>query len=329
LNIAVKDTQSAKMGRIAVAQVQLAVVSELGWLFRQQHNDDYGIDAHVEFIDDSTVTAKLLALQIKGGRHWFRESGPGGWWYRPDVAHVRYWTSHSLPVIVVLYNPSTRSSYWQIVNNRNLRETSSGGWKILVPEANRLDKNAAAALADLAAGDPYVLRLRELQLARPLMTMLAEGHRMVIEIEEWVTRTTGRGSITLALYHEVPGYTTPLVTWGVLLGSSGYAEAVPRLFAWANVEVHGDTYDEATPRLYEAECGGAYDEDDPVVVEEYADWRARRLNRTTLRPFVHANQEEVAYWMLELTLNDLGRGFLLVDEFAIKGGRQLTLPGRM
>lgn len=45
------DSSSARTERIAVAEVQRTVVAELGWLFREQPKDDYGIDAQVELVD--------------------------------------------------------------------------------------------------------------------------------------------------------------------------------------------------------------------------------------------------------------------------------------
>ncbi|WP_419503868.1 DUF4365 domain-containing protein [Lentzea aerocolonigenes] len=43
---------------------QLAIQDELGWLFREQPTEDYGIDAHVEVVDGEDVRGRLLALQI-------------------------------------------------------------------------------------------------------------------------------------------------------------------------------------------------------------------------------------------------------------------------
>ena len=82
---------------------------------------------------------------------------------------------------------------------------------------------------------------------------------------------------------------------GVFLGLSGYAEAVPKLFAWAAVSVHEETYDEwpATQGLSEL--------------------------------FPYANSAgEVDHWRLELKVNELGRAFLVVDQFATGGSSQLT-----
>ncbi|MGA5194681.1 DUF4365 domain-containing protein [Streptomyces exfoliatus] len=293
---------SAKVASIGVTRTQLAVEAGLGWLFREQPTEDYGIDAHAEVVDVELVRGRLLALQIKSGYSWFNERGEGGWWFRPDADHVRYWTNHSLPVAVVLYHPESQNCYWQLVNRETLIETSRGGWKLLVPEAQVLDERARAALSQAAEGDPYTLRIRELQLARPWMEMLIEGMRLVIDIEEWVNKTSGRGAITLGVDNEDGKDPEELANWTVFLGPSSYVEAVPKLFAWANVSLHAETYDDA----------------------EYDDYPYDRTDWGTLHPYMNPSGE-VDFYRLELTLNDLGRSFLLVDQFAAEGKRQLTV----
>ena len=72
---------SAKVASAGVTHTKLAIEDELHWLFRDQPTEDYGIDAHVEVVDGEDVRGRLLALQIKSGESWFRELGPGGWWF--------------------------------------------------------------------------------------------------------------------------------------------------------------------------------------------------------------------------------------------------------
>jgi Domain of unknown function (DUF4365) len=243
---------SAQTERLGVAETQVAVL-RLGWVFREQPIEDTGIDAHVEVVDHGQATGKLLVLQIKGGQSWFREPGPGGWWFRPDDNHVRYWTDHSLPVAVVLWHPETSRCHWQLVNEQTLVPTSTGGRKLLVPEEQVLDETAIGPLR-AAEGDPYVLRIRELQLARPWMQLVADGNRLIIDIEELINKPSGRGSIALGLCHDLYSRPTRLAEWTVLLGSASYAEVIPRLFAWANVDVHEETYEDADEDEYEADC---------------------------------------------------------------------------
>jgi len=306
---------------IGVTETRRAVEKALDWLFREQPTEDYGIDAHAEVVDGEMVRGRLLALQIKSGLSWFRESGPGGWWFRPDTEHVQYWMNHSLPVVVVLYHPETERCYWQLVNRKTLVETSTGGWKLLMPEAQVLDETAVAPLHEAAEGDAYVLRIRDLQLARPWMAMLAGGRRLVIDIEEWVNKSSGRGAISLGVDNEDGRGPEELASWGVFLGMSSYAEVVPKLFAWADVSLHDETYDEAEHDQYEADCA-IYDEGERFVTADYTEWRRGRV-QDGLHPYT--DDGEIGYWRLELTLNELGRSFLVVDGFATNGGRQLTV----
>ncbi|MFB8419497.1 DUF4365 domain-containing protein [Streptomyces albidoflavus] len=292
---------AAEIGSIGVTHTQLAIQTELGWLFREQPIEDFGIDAHVEVVDSEQVSGRLLALQIKSGLSWFREQSPDGWWFRPDVKHVQYWTNHSLPVTVILYHPERKRCYWQLVSHETLTKTSRGGWKLLVPETQVLDERARTSLSQAAEGDPYTLRIRELQLARPWMEKLAEGTRLVVDIEEWVNKSSGRGAISLGVDHEDGKDPEQLASWTVYLGLSSYVEVVPKLFAWANVGLHAETYDYA----------------------DYDDYPFDRHDWGDLHPYRNG-AGEVDFYRFELTLNGLGRAFLLVDQFATTGRRQLT-----
>ncbi|MBR7830655.1 DUF4365 domain-containing protein [Actinospica sp. MGRD01-02] len=316
-----KRKASARVGSAAVTHTQMAVEDELGWLFRGQSTEDYGIDAHAEVVDGEYVRGRLLALQIKGGESWFGETAPEGWWFRPDVEHVQYWTNHSLPVAVVLYHPGTQKCHWQLVNPETLVKTSGGGWKLRVPAAQVLDRDAVGPLLKAAEGDPYELRLRELRLAKPWMERLASGSRLLVDFEEWINKSSGRGTISIGVDREDGNEPEELATWHFLVGPANYAEAVPRLFAWANADVHAETYDEAEYDQYEAECS-VWDEDDQFFTETFDDWRQTLIARG-IRPYRNG-AGEVDFFRLELALNELGKAFLVVDRFAMDGGRQLT-----
>jgi hypothetical protein len=313
---------SAEIGRIGVAQTQLAVRAKLRWLYREQGVEDYGIDAQVELVENETATGKLLALQIKSGLTCFRRPTEGGWWFYPKAKHVQYWKNHSLPVVIVLYHPGTELCHWQIVNDDTLRPTHAGGWKLLVPEHHVLDETAAEPLREAAAGDQYVLRVRELQLARTWMNLLAEGKRLVIDIEEWPNKTSGRGTIALGIDNEDGEKPTPLANWWVMFGTADYADVIPTLFAWASVGLHEETYDDAEYDLYEGECLFQDSEGFTMHRESYEEWRSGR-QWPPLRPYADDYGGEIAHWRLELTLNDLGHAFLLVDSFATDGRWQL------
>jgi hypothetical protein len=72
---------------------------------------------------------------------------------------------------------------------------------------------------------------------------------------------------------------------------------------------------------YEAECVRYDNEGDRIVTEDFDDWRRSR-SVEGLRPYTNAS-DEVDYWRLELTLNELGKAFLVVDRFGSTGQRLL------
>lgn len=313
---------SAKTGTAGVTQVRLAIEA-LGWLFREQPGEDYGIDAQAEIVEDNVVEGKLLALQIKSGASYFKEPAAGGWWYRPGADHVRYWFNHSLPVAIILVDQS-QHCYWQLVTTQTLLQSSREGWKVLVPSDQVLDESARSRLHQAAEGDPYLLRVRALALDRPWMKRLADGERVVLDIEEWINKSSGRGSISLGIDNEDGKDPTALANWSVLLGLRPYEDALPKLFPWADLSLHEATYDNADHQQYEVECS-IYDEGDRLFTEHFDDWmKSRRLS--DLRPYAN-EMGEIDLWRLQLTLNDLGQAFLIVDEF-VSQDRPLLLTGQ-
>ncbi|WP_261555524.1 DUF4365 domain-containing protein [Frankia tisae] len=138
-------------GRIGVHGVARLVHRELGWKFREQHESDVGVDALVEVVERERALGRLLALQIKSGRSWFREPAPSpGWVFRGSRRHLTYWLGHDLPVLVVLYDDDLQVGYWQHVTAASV-ELTDAGFKLVVPAANRLDGSAAEPLRELVS----------------------------------------------------------------------------------------------------------------------------------------------------------------------------------
>ncbi len=114
-----------------------------------------GIDAHVEPclpIGDSNKcnpTGRLLGLQIKAGPSWFAEAVTGGWYHRISDAHYRYWTQHTLPVLVVLWNIEHQCGYWAHVQAGAIQSTGLG-WKLLVPATQLLEASVSDVWWEIA-----------------------------------------------------------------------------------------------------------------------------------------------------------------------------------
>ena len=65
------DSQS-RTERIGVSATQF-FFEKFGFIFSEQPIEDYGIDAHIEVIENDKATGKLIALQIKSGKRFFEE----------------------------------------------------------------------------------------------------------------------------------------------------------------------------------------------------------------------------------------------------------------
>jgi hypothetical protein len=132
-----KADSKSRTGRIGVAGTQL-LFERLGWIFREQPIEDYGIDAHVEVVENNIATGKLIALQIKSGKSWFKEKANDGFVFRGKAEHLEYWQQHSLPVIIVLYKDDEQVAYWQVVNSTNIQKTDKA-WKLAIPFEQKID----------------------------------------------------------------------------------------------------------------------------------------------------------------------------------------------
>ena len=303
-----KTPKSSLIGDAGVALVQLVAAEQLGWIVRPQLHADKGIDAQLEVVQDDKATGRLLALQVKSGKSWFREPTAGGWVFRPKEKHVRYWLGHSLPVAVVLVDLKKKSAYWQLVSKETVTSTGKG-WKMTIPAANTLSMPAASALFAASEGDAYTLKLRQLQLARPWIEHLAKGGTLAVELEEWMHKSSGRASLLLTALDE-DGTVVGRREWPwIFLPAADYAVELPRMFPWANLMMD----DEADWASYESECG-IWDKEDQrfFYVEAYDEWRA---DQGELGLRAARDDGEVAHWRLDLELSDLGHAFLTLDEF--------------
>lgn len=301
-------SQEQLLGEVGVKAVGLKVLSELGWLFREQPTLDTGIDAIIEVVED-TPTGQLIAAQIKTGASYFKERNSEGYVFRGKSKHLNYWLEHSLPVIVILFDAASDTAYWEHVSEESITPTQAG-WKMIVPFTQQLGSEAATALRVLTVGDASSLRLRELRADRPWMKLLEAGKRVFVEIDEWVNKTSGRGDIRLIVKDE-SGDELAQHTWYVALGLCGYAEELPKLFPWADLDVDESRYEDAEYDQWEEE-EGIWDSEDGVyiAVGDFQEWRS---SKPRLRPYGNT-ANEVDHWRLELSLNDLGRSFLVVDD---------------
>ncbi|WP_084599798.1 DUF4365 domain-containing protein [Actinoplanes subtropicus] len=302
--------------RAGVAFTELAITADFGWLFRDQLESDLGVDAHVECVIDGLGTGRLLGLQIKTGPSYLTEKSDDGFVYRPDHKHVDYWLTHSLPILVVLVDLNERRAWWQTVNRETLISTGKH-WKMIVPFAQQLVPDWREELERLAYADPYILRLRQYQLAKQWMQLLHDGGQLTLTVEEWVNKSSGRAALKLIAQNQ-DGDDLGDRSWPYLIFPfADYAEELPRLFPWADLQVDEDHYHDYDFAQYELDCGIWDSEDGRYFYgESFDEWR-RAQTWHKLRPY--EEDGEVAHWRLQLTLNDVGRAFLTLDQQLTEG----------
>lgn len=135
--------------REGVSAVQNIVYNDLGWTFREQPVDDYGIDAEIEVADQIRPTGKVIAAQIKSGNSYFQNSTKENIIFYLEERHKRYWLKHVLPVIVLLYHPISKECIWEVVNEFTVKQTEKG-YKIIIPKTNQFGRPTKEKLLILA-----------------------------------------------------------------------------------------------------------------------------------------------------------------------------------
>ena len=135
---------SQLIGRQGAALAGLKFTS-LGFAFREQHEDDVGIDAQAELRESGVATGRLLGLQIKTGRSWFGETDDDCFVFRGDQNHVGYWLGYALPVLICLCDVDKQVVYWQIVTRETAIPTGKG-YKLKVPKTQQIGPDAVDAL---------------------------------------------------------------------------------------------------------------------------------------------------------------------------------------
>jgi hypothetical protein len=130
---------SSRVGETGLTIVK-SIVESWGWLFRRNHQElDFGIDGYLEIISDKRqVTGKSIAVQIKTGTSYFKETNEIGWIHRGDLSHLNYYLNHDLPVVLILVNDEEQKAFWTLLDSEktSLAETH---WKITVPFLQRFD----------------------------------------------------------------------------------------------------------------------------------------------------------------------------------------------
>lgn len=282
--------------------------SAKGWLFREQTTHDYGIDAHVEIVENQRPTGKLIALQIKAGQSFFKEELGDSYVFRTGDKHIAYWVGHSMPVVLVLYDPETKHAYWQHVSRETVDATGKG-WKILVPKTNLFEEpdKHLIALDALTQPEPYIRRLNRLRIDRHWMDLIEQGYEVRVEFDDWVNKSLPRFQVTISTDDERESWPT-LYAPGV-----GIEGMLSHFFPWADFTLDMEAHEQGAYGDWEADC---YSWRDSETGEVYYSMPFEEWYNPPAENIVPVSENgETASYSLLLTLNEFGKNFLMIDDY--------------
>lgn len=147
---------------IAAVQARLAEI-ELIW--RETSTGDFGIDGHIEFIDEnSEPTGMMVGVQVKSGQSYFNGETDNTVSYAANEKHQKYWEHYPVPVLLILHHPDRKETFW-VDARQEFRTNKAPGNKIDIPKSNNflttsvtdIFKNAGLTQAEYVKEIPDLL----------------------------------------------------------------------------------------------------------------------------------------------------------------------------
>lgn len=288
---------------------------ELNWVFIENHQEnDYGIDAFVEEVINNKVTGRMIGLQIKTGKSYVKRNSNDEIVYSGDLKHLNYWTNHSLPIILVLCDPDTGICYWKLIIEEDIKKTQKG-WTLKIETSSQLSLDSINDLKEIAQKPQYQKRLDELVFAKPWMDEILKGNKIILEAEEWVNKTDGRGSIKVLLDDHLEKNEVKLVS-AIRVPFADYSKLFQTLFPWAKIMVDEDYYYEYEYESFFAD-NSHKDEDTGEWCENpefEEDFEVYREGLNPIRSY-EIESGELAKYRLTLSINEFGKSFYNVDSY--------------
>lgn len=283
------------------------------WMFREQPINDIGIDAHMEFVEDDKPR-QLLALQIKSGSSWFKEKKDDCIIFRNiNERQYNYWIMNSLPCIVILYNPDDNMCIWQALTTETIKRTKDGsgkGFYVKVPiNQSFLDELSNEKLLAYTNLPQHIQNYNFLLSQKKFMEIIQNGGEVKLHSTEWVNKSSGKGDTKLIVND---GQETKEYAYPYWFPFTPYTDVFPLLFPWADFSVDEEFIEESDSELWQQlHCWYDSEMDDWIVVGDTFEQFRQKLH--PMRYVDYAG--EVAEYMLVLSLNELGKSFLKVEQF--------------
>jgi hypothetical protein len=305
--------------RIGVSKIETIFLRDFKWIPRTIHETDVGIDMTVEISENGEPSGELFAVQIKTGKSYFTEENNNKIVFRGKEKHLNYWLNYSLPVIIILHNPENDLTIWEEIKENNISKTNKS-WKIEIPKHQALSNTFYDKLKTLNRYPKAIQRFQKLLADKKIMRLIEEGKNIILEIEEWVNKSDGR--VSLAIKDSISKEIDNEISTIQYIHFYEIKQSLQVVFPWAEFEIDEPYYE-------------IYDNDD--FMTEYGIWDTE--HKKYIGTFIEASEYydslpeirpykdvsgEVEYYRLVFKLNDLGKSFLNIMEYA-ENGKQLKL----
>lgn len=208
------------------------------WLFREQPFADFGIDAHIEYVENGNPTGRLIALQVKSGDSYgdFNESKQEFTFYI-NAVHRNYWIDNSLPVVFLFHKPSENKTYYQFITDANLILTDKN-YKLTIPKSQFLGDNNLEKFIKLSFGSRRQLIERNLFIYKKMIDEIYNsGIKCYITFGDWIHKSLNRTNVELMIGNQNKsihiGYT-----------SKDHLKVLENLLPWASFRIDAEFYEE-------------------------------------------------------------------------------------
>lgn len=294
--------------RVGIHQCGL-IAEKNNWMFREQPVNDIGIDAHMEFVEHGQPR-QHLALQIKSGPSWFREKKDNCIIFRNiNKRQYDYWTMNSLPCIIVLFNPDDGMCLWQELTPKTIEQTKKGYYVKAPMNQVFLDEQSNKRLLSYTNLPQHIQNYNFLLSQKKFMEIIQNGGEVKLHSTEWVNKSSGKGDTKLIVND---GQETKEYTYPYWFPYTDYTDVFPRLFPWADFSIDEEFFEDSDYELWEQyHCHYDKEMDEWLVVGDTFEEFRQKLN--PMRFIDHAG--EVAEYMFVLSLNELGKSFLNLEQF--------------
>ena len=224
-----------------------------------------------------------------------------------------YWIMNSLPCIVILYNPDDNMCIWQELTTETIKRTKDGsgkGFYVKVPiNQSFLDELSNEKLLAYTNLPQHIQNYNFLLSQKKFMEIIQNGGEVKLHSTEWIHKSSGKGDTKLIVND---GQETKEYAYPYWFPFTPYTDVFPRLFPWADFSVDEEFIEESDSELWQQlHCWYDSEMDDWIVVGDTFEQFRQKLH--PMRYVDYAG--EVAEYMLVLSLNELGKSFLKVEQF--------------